>query len=206
MTLNQIGDLILHDLDGGLSPRDSKYDRRDIVLKARQVFAPLIKTLIFEKKAEGDTSAVTNAIYGYELSLQENSAGQKYVSIPTNYMALAHNKGVHRVYAKGNPYLDYVPQSNPGVTSSLPHMQIPNVQYYTIEGLNVIFGKGCKAKKADKIIVQIINPLPDTIDANAALPLPPEIIDEAINRLKQFYLSTISVPADMANNQNPNIK
>lgn len=205
MTLNKIGDLLLHEFSGGVPARDSGLDRRDLVLKARNYFSLALKPIIFEKKNEGDTSAVSQAIYQYELTLEDNGT-EKWVTIPDVYMALPHNKGVHRVYTKGNPYDDYVIQHHPGITSNLPHMKLQNVQYGNIRGLKVIFGKGCTAKKATRIIVEIINPLVDVIGADDPIPAPPEIVAEVISRLRAEFAPLLQVPADMANNQNPNIK
>lgn len=204
ITLKQIADLFLHDFSGGVPSKDSTLDRRDVIKKARGFLNTVLKPVVYEKLSEGDRSAITQAIYTYELSLQEDSTGQKYLAIPDSYMALVHNRGIHRIFSKGNPYNDYVIQHHPGITGNLPHTKIKGVQFAYIEGMKVMMSKGCTAKKSDKIILQIINTAPDAIGENDALPMAPEHLSEVLRLLKQDYFPTVAIPADMTNNQNPN--
>jgi hypothetical protein len=207
MTLRNIADLLLHDLSGGVPSKDSNLDRRDIIMKARAYMNAVIKPIYFEKKNEGDNSAITQAIYPYEVSLEEESGTkQKYLTIPDVYMALPHNKGIHRLHIKGNPYSDFTIQHNPGISGTLPHTKLKNIQYCYIEGMKIKMGPGCTAKKADKLILQIINIAPDALGDNDPLPLMPEQLAELNRLLKADYAPLLQVPADMANNQSPNIK
>lgn len=205
ITLQQIADLILHDFEGGLPSKESKLDRRDIILKARSFLHTVLKPVMYEKWAEGDKSALSQAIYTYELSLSEDAEG-KYIAIPDFYMALPDNRGIHRIYVKGNPYVDFTPQANPGITGNLPHASLKGMQYYTVEGMKIRIRKGSAAKKGDKMMLQIINMAPDALAETASLPLMGEQLAELIRLLKQDYAPFAGVQTDYLNNQNANIK
>lgn len=205
VTLNQIADLILHDFEGGIPSKDSKLDRRDIIKKARSFIHTIVKPLYYEKWNEGDKSAIPQCIYSYELSLSEDAEG-KYIAIPDFYMSLPDNRGIHRVYVKGNRYADFVIQNNPGVTGDLPHSSMKGVQYCSIEGLKVRMNKGCTAKKADKMILQIINIAPEALADDADLPLMGEQLAELLKLLKMDYAPFANVQTDYLNNNNPNIR
>lgn len=204
ITLTQIGDLFLRDFSGGDQSKDSQLDRRDVIKRARYFANAVLKPIYFEKLSEGDRSAIAQAIYSYELSATKDSTGQYYLSIPDSFMALVHNRGVHRIYPKGNPFRDFVIQHNPGISSNLPHMKLAGVQYCYIEGLKVWFGKGCVANKADKFILQIINVAPDAIADTDPLPIMPEQVGEIMRLLKMDYAPVASIPNDYLNNQNAN--
>lgn len=206
ITLNQIADLVIHDFEGGLPSQESKLDRRDIVKKARHFLPTVLKPVLWGKISEGDRSTIPQAIYTYELSLQEDSQDRKYLAIPDLYMALHDNRGIHRLYVKGNPYADFVPMNNPGVSAMLPHSKLKGVQYYYVEGMNIIIGPGSIAKKADKMILQIINPAPDALGENDALPMLPEQLAELIRLVKMDYAPFANVQTDYLNNQNANIR
>lgn len=205
-TLKNIADLIMHDLNGGDKSKDSQVDERDIIKKARIYCNAVLQPIIWGKKAEGDNSAVTQAIYPYELSLQTDSAGQKYLTIPDVYAALVYNKGIHRLYVKGNPYRDFVIMHNPGISGRMPHTKLKNIQYCYIEGMSIKMGPGCTAKKADKLILQLINAAPDAIGVTDVLPMAPEQLSEVIRLIKADYLPTAQVPNDYVNNQNTSIR
>lgn len=207
MTLRNIADLLIHDLSGGVASKDSTLDRRDIIMKARGYLNTLLKPIYFEKKNEGDNSPISQAIYSYELSLEEEAGTkQKYLTIPDVYMALPFNKGINRLYVKGNPNRDFVIQHNPGISGTLPHTKLKNIQFCYIEGMKIKMGKGCTAKKADKLILQIINIAPDALGENDPLPIIPEQLADLNKMLKSDYAPFLQIPADMANNENPNIR
>lgn len=205
ITLNQLADMLLHDFEGGIPSKESKLDRRDIILKARGFIHAVVKPLYYEKWNEGDKSAIPQCIYSYELSLLEDAEG-KYISIPDFYMALPDNRGIHRVYVKGNRFSDFVIQTNPGITGDLPHSSMKGVQYCSIEGLKVRMNKGCTAKKADRMILQIINIAPEALAADAALPLMGEQLAELIKLLKMDYAPFANIQSDYLNDNNPNVK
>lgn len=205
ITLNQIADLLIHDFDGGIPSKDSKLDRRDIIKKARAFLHTVLKPVEHEKLADGDKSAIAQAIYSYELSLQEDTEG-KFIAIPDFYMALRDNRGVHRLYVKGNPYNDFTIQQNPGISGSLPHASMKGVQYCWIRRMQVRISQGTTAKKADKMILEIINMAPDALGDSDALPIMGEQLAELLRLLKMDYAPFMNVQTDYLNNQNTNIR
>lgn len=206
ITLNQIADLILHDFEGGLPSHDSKMDRRDIVKKLRVFLPTVLKPVMWNKIAEGDRSAIPQAIYTYELTLEEDGQRRKFIAIPDLYMALHDNRGFHRLYVKGNPYVDFILMNNPGVSGQLPHAHMRGVQYVYLEGMNVVIGPGSIAKKADTMVLQIINPAPDAIGDNDLIPMIPEQVADLIRLVKMDYAPFANVQTDYLNNSNSNIR
>ena len=206
MTLREIADLIIHEFEGGDRSKDSQMDRRDIILKARNYAAAVLKPIYFEKLNEGDRTAVAQAIYSHEGSLAKDEASRQYIEVPDAYMNLHGNRGLHRVFIKGNPYTDFVIQHNPGITSNLDHMLLEGNQFCYIEGRRIIMSKGCKASKGDKIVVQIINPAPSSLAETDQLPASPEQVAEIMRLIRQDYAPVIAIPNDTLNNQNPNIR
>jgi hypothetical protein len=207
ITLKNIADLIIHDLSNGVASKDSTYDARDIIMKARVFLNAVLKPVAyFDKWNSGDKSAVTQAIYSYELTVDKDAVGQMYVTIPDFYAVLPNNRGVHRIYIKGNPYADFIPQSNPGISGDLPHTKIKGLQYCYTEGRTTRFPKDCNVKKGDKVILQIINSAPDAVGENDALPATHEQISEVLRMLKADLLPVAQIPADNLNNGNTNIR
>lgn len=207
LTLKKIATLFIHDMSGGgIASKDSVLDERDVILKLRSYLNTVMKPIFFEKKNEGDNSAITQAIYPYELSVQVDDTGKKFVTLPDTYMALPYNKGIWRAFVKGNYTRDFVLQHNPGISSNLPHMKLKDIQYCYVEGLKLKFGRDCTASKADKIIVQILNMAPDVLGENDPLPMVPEQLAEVNNMLKRDFAPFAQIPVDYANNQNTNIR
>jgi hypothetical protein len=208
LTLQKIAQVFVHDFSGGIPSKDSTLDVRDVILKARGYLNTVLKPIYFDKKNEGDNSAISQAIYEYECSLATETTGQKYIAIPDVYMALPHNKGIHRLFIKGDfsSTSDFVIQHTPGISSNLPHMKLKNIQYCYIEGMKIKMAKGCRAKKADKIMLQIINIAPDAIGDSDPLPIMPEQLAELNRMLKIDFAPFAQVPADKLNNQNTNIR
>jgi hypothetical protein len=191
---------------GGLASKDSVLDERDVILKARSYLNTVMKPIIFEKKNEGDNSAITQALYPYELIVDVDATEQKFATIPDTFMALPDNRGLWRVFMKGNYTRDFVLQHNPGISGNLPHTKLKNIQYCYVEGLKVKFAKGCTVRKGDHIIVQIWNMAPDALGDNDPLPMVPEQLAELNSMLKKDFAPFAQIPQDMLNNQNTNIR
>lgn len=202
-TLQQIADLFISDVSGGKVSKDSTISKQEVIKKIRSFVHTVIKPVYYEKWNEGDKSAIPQCIYTYELSLQEDAYG-KYIAIPDFFMALPDNRGVHRVFVKGNSYDDFVIQNNPGITGNLPHSSMKGVQYATIEGLKVRMGKGSMASKANKIMLQIINVAPDALLETDPLPLMGEQVAELMKLLKMDYAVFAGITTDYLNNANTN--
>lgn len=205
ITLQQLSDLFISDVSGGKVSKDTTVSRQEVVKKIRSLVHTVMKPVYYDKWAEGDKSAVPQCIYSYELSLQEDAEG-KYIAIPDFYMALPDSRGIHRVYVKGNRYNDFVIQHNPGISGELAHSSMKGVQYCSIEGLKVRINKGSTAKKADKMILQIINVAPDALADTDPLPMVPEQIEMLMRLLKADFAVFAGIQTDYANNQNNNIR
>lgn len=203
ITPNNIADLFISDFSGGDQSKDSPLDRREVVLKIRSYIIPLVKGEYYNKWNEGDKSAISSIIASYELSLAKDDTSQLYLTIPEFYMTLPYNKGVHRLYIKGNPYNDFYLMHNPGISGNLPHTKIKNEQSCYIEGNKIKMGPGCTAKKADKIVLQLLVPAPDSVGDDEALPILQEHVHEIMKMLRADF---VPIPNDMANDNNPNTK
>lgn len=206
ITLTQLADIFISDFSGGDQSKDSQLDKREVILKIRSYLNPILKLEYYGKMNEGDKSAITSAIASYEVNLSEDDAGQKYIDIPDFYMTLPHNKGLHRIHIKGNAFRDFIPVSNPGVSGELPHMKIKGLQYFYVEGKKAMMLNGCIASKADKIVLQLIVPAPDSLGDTDPLPLLKEHMGDVMARLKQDFAPMAMIPNDYANNQNKDIK
>lgn len=205
ITLKQISDLFISDISGGKVSKDSTVSPQEVIKKIRSFLHTVLKPVIWDKIAYGDRTAITQAIYSYELSLLEDAQG-KYLDIPDLYMALHDNRGFHRLYVKGNPFADFVLMHNPGISGELPHASMKGVQYCYLEGQRVRIAKGSIAKKADKMILQILNQAPDAVDENTNIPILPEQLSEILRLLKMDYAPMAGIQTDYINNQNTNIR
>lgn len=206
ITPKQLADTFISDQSGGDQSKDSGLDVREVILKIKSYIVPLVKGEYFGKLNEGDKSAITQLIATYELSLEVEDTGQKFITIPDFYITLPYNKGIHRLYIKGNPFNDFVIMHQPGISGRLPHTLIKNEQFCYIEAMKVKMGPGCTAKKADKIILQLITPSPDTLGDNDPMPILNEHVAQIMEMLKRGFAPVAMLPNDMANDNNPNIK
>lgn len=205
ITLKQAAELFISDVSGGKVSKDSAVNLQEVIKKLRSYIHTVVKPVYYDKWAEGDKSAVPQCIYPYELSLQSDAEGN-YIAIPDFYMSLPDSRGIHRLYVKGNRFSDFVIQHNPGISGDLPHASMKGVQFCSIEGLKIRMNKGCTAKKADKIILQIINIAPDALADTDPIPLMPEQLAQVMRLMKQDYAAFAGIQSDYLNNNNPNIK
>jgi hypothetical protein len=190
ITLSQIAEQYIRDVSGGDQSKDSQVDRREVIVKIRQLMNQLLMGSYFQKWNEGDRSATTMYIASYELTINKSEDERYYVDLPEFYVSLPYNRGIHRVFRKGSPENGFTPQHNYSVSDRVNASRVNSIDYYYVEGLRVFLRGKHTVQKDGKIVAQLIVAAPDSVGENDPLPIIPEHQSVILQALKQGYLPT----------------
>lgn len=208
-TLGTIGERIIRGLSGGDIPSDSPYKMEFVIADIKDALREDLKLEILQRRSgrEDDRTPVTQYIATYPNVLIQWDAVTKrcYFDLPSSYMSLKHNKGIHWVADARTPHLQMIPVANPGVTIHLPHADMERVNYaFYIEGLKGFFLRNVLRDKLQKLLLKLIVPAPDTWTIDMPLPVLPENIARVMDVVKNRQL--MRVPQDRLNDGNPNLR
>ncbi len=202
-------DLVIRDLSGGDIPDDSPYDRNFVLAHIINGIREDLKLELLQRGsgAEADRTPITQYIATYEdVPLEYNSKMfESYIDLPSGYMSLKHNKGIHWVADMRTPMKQMIPVANPGVTQNLPHADLERINFsFYVEGLKIKFTRNIKAEEVTKIFLKLIIPAPDGIGLDEPIALIPEnvgrITDIAKKRVQNLAIN------DRLADGNPNIR
>ena len=191
-TLKGEAEFILRDLSGHSVTTDRAIDIREIQDKIRATLSELLNLEIFEKKAEGDRSAVHMYISSYEVQVKMDSEDIPYIVIPDIYVNLPNNEGIHSLYPKGKPYARFYMDNNPSVRSRIMAGEGLGEKTWYVEGLTGYFRNEECVAKDDKLTIKLIIPAPNTLKETDRLPIIPEQIAEMRRRVKKDLLSPLT--------------
>jgi hypothetical protein len=208
-TLNIGAELIIRDLSGGDIPNDSPYSFEQVIAHLRNAMREDLKLEILTRRSgrEDDRTSITQYIATYEnVEVQkESSTFRVYIDLPSAYMSLKHNKGIHAVSPMTKPNERMIPVANPGVTSHLRHAELERLNYgFYVEGQRIYWMRDIKSDGIPKVLLKLIIPAPDNLGNDDPLPLLPEnfarIMDMVKNRVANRVMN------DRLNDGNPNLR
>lgn len=205
-TLKGEAELILRDISGNSITSDRAIDIREIQDKIRATMNELLNLEIFEKKQEGDRTAVTHYIATYPLTVQINEDDEPYFIIPDLYINLPNNEDIHNLYKKGKPRDGFIIDNNPSVGSEIFAGSMLGRKGFYVEGFTGKFMDEECVKKDDKLTIQLIIAVPNNLKETDRLPLIPEQIAQMRRIVKQDILGAVTPEdkvQDGVDNSNP---
>ena len=158
-TLDFLAEQLHRLLSGGDVPRDSPWDRRELLLLVTQANARVIQASYWDNlKADGEHSVdglLTVALDG--LPLTEDTARKEWVAtLPRAYISLPAGRGLQRVRYAGKPGLfDLVSAPKGLLMGSRVLAALPN-DTYEVVGLQVRVAARCPLKAPVALDVRVV--------------------------------------------------
>lgn len=209
-TLATIAERVIRRLSGGDIPSDSPYKVEFVIADVRDALRADLKLELLERRAgkEDDRTPITQYIATYEdvAILEEKSTYRTFIPIPSNYVSMKHNKGIHWVASMKTPEIRMIPVANPSVSRNLPHFNLERQNFgYYVEGMKIYWTRNILKDKHTKALLKLIVPAPDTWGINDPLPLLPENVARIIDGVVARNLNP-KVPQERLNDGNPNYR
>jgi hypothetical protein len=205
ITLKQIADLHIDKWAGGMQTHDTQDYRRSTILKIRGICNGLLKIDILNMRNDGDKKGSGTALAEYERPVTKEG-GVASATLPEFPISIAHDGGIHRVFPKDRAQggYDFERTYDPGVSIKTRSGNYYGSKKYWIVGNKINFrGAYVEPDEDMNVIIQMFVAAPDTIGEDAALPIPPEYVEEILRRLD--IMKQPVMPADKVNNNNPNL-
>lgn len=209
-TLGTTAERVIRRLSGGDIPSDSPYKMEFIVADVRDMFRADLKLEVLERRTgqEDDRTPVTQYIATYfDIPVQlEILTKRAYIDMPSNYMSLKHNKGIHWVASMRTPNRKMILIANPSVAINLPQADLERLNYgYYVEGLRIYWMRDIMKDKEMKVLLKLLIPAPDTWTIDMPLPVLPENVSRVIDAVVAKNLNP-KVPQERLNDGNPNYR
>lgn len=199
-TLRGEAELILKDLSGHSITSERKIDIREIQDKIRATLNELLNLKIYEKKQEGDRTPITQYIATYPVTVKLDD-DVPYFDIPDLYVTLPNNEGIYNLYPKGRPRDHFIIDNNPYVGAEIEAGAVLGKKSFFIEGLNGYFMDEECVKEGDKLTLQLIIAVPNTLKETDRLPLVPEQVAQMRRIIKQDILGAPTPEDSVQDNQ-----
>ncbi|MEJ7644275.1 MAG: hypothetical protein WKF87_06750 [Chryseolinea sp.] len=209
-TLATTAERIIRRLSGGDIPSDSPYKMEFVIEDVRDALRADLKLELLERRSgqEDDRTPITQYIATYFNIpvILEAATNRTYIEIPSNYMSLKHNKGIHWVASMRTPTRKMIPIANPSVTMNLPHGDLERGNHgYYVEGMKIYSMRNLLTDKGSKLLLKLLVPAPDTWSQDDPLPVLPENISRVMD-IVVGRMSNPKVPQERLNDGNPNYR
>lgn len=207
ITLKKIAALHIEQVAGGDASKDVTLSYQVIIPRIRHLLNDFIKPLMLERYSDDDKTPPSNFIVNYQFNITNDPLGA-YVDLTEHYLALPHNKGIHRVIHRvpsasmPGQYVDTecTPTMDAATNRNTRAGRYPTMKKYYPEGHRIRFQNiYAEPGQTNIAIVQQIVAAPDSYGENDALPLSPDMISQVLLKLLNF---TAVAPQDKLNNQN----
>lgn len=179
-TFNILAERIIRDLSNGPISSDSPYDPEYIKLKIRDAMQESLKMEILGKRTgqTDDKEPPTSCIFTYTLDvLIESATHRVYIELPSYFVSLKYNKGIHSVAPVKKSLHAMIRVQNPTVSSHLPHADLERANYgYYVEGLKVFWMRDIIKDDITRVLVKLVSAAPSNFGDDDVLPLIPENI------------------------------
>lgn len=207
-TLNILTERVIRRLSGGDIPIDSPYDPAFVKEEIRDTINEDFKAEILRRRAgdEDDKGAITQFIVSYpDIAVQvEASTERVYAELPSYFLSIKHNKGIHSVSAMKKQLKPMIRIKHPEVVARLPHANLEGQNYgWYSEGMKIYWMRDIKRDKIDKVMIKLLIAA-SSPSGDDPLPLLPEsiarILDIATMRVQNKFTQ------DRLNDNNPNLR
>lgn len=197
-TLRKLSHQVIRLLSGGDKSRDSQLDVREVALYVGQTIEALVTENILNeiKKTNGRTiidglKIPSNYIAQFRnLAVKEDvDMKEYYVDIPSSYLSLPNNKGIHQVSGMKNSKQPFIISSNGsiGIYDGLPASFLENrIECYP-EGLKLYFNCDIRKHGVTKVLLKIVIGTPSELSLDDPIPLSPSEEKETVDLTASFF-------------------
>lgn len=198
-TLRKIASQVIELESGGPVSNDSGLSLLYVIELVRQVANALLPGKIYEKLNQDDKSPLQLMIATYTVTVQKDSDGNKYLTLPEFSYSLPFNKGVS-IAPVDDPTNEFIPRNNPAVSRVLPCSKLDPDQYsYWQRGTTIFFDDDIEF---NKVLVNLLVAAPNSLGPDDQLPLYPEMQADVIQKVREM-LKTMPIQ-DKIQDNNPN--
>lgn len=201
ITLGVIAQQAIRRLVGGNQSKDSQLDRREVILRLRQIMNEKAKMSFFENYKLGDAAVEGQYVATYLNIpiLKDTGRNEQYSEIPVSYVALPKGRGVREVSPmKGNcnPFA-IIQHGSKGIYRNLPAGNLQGHIGCYPEGNRIYYSNNPISKGFDKVLMKLAVAAPDDLLDTAPLPIDASIENQLVNELVMFFQK--KVPQDKIN-------
>lgn len=195
----KLSEQILRIFSGGNISRDAQITIQELSIAVTQEFAIAVKANYYRNRAEGVTEVNGSYIYSFQATvLNDEELGMKYSQIPSPFIDLPNEMGIHQVSYKNSQNDPFVrtPNGFLGLMQGLPLDGLEGrVGFYTeadrIYYINIDTNKDVIFKLAVAL---------DTIDDDTLINISPDIQSMIIDNVTKKYMVEQQIPHDNINN------
>lgn len=197
ITLNQLSTEVIRTMSGGDQSIESKIQRREVIVRIRQVLNEMLKVELLNHRSEGTRLPVSQYIGTYPGLVVQEVGDQKHLELPETFLGLPYNKGIYALYPDNRPKSQIIRRNNPYVSNGLASKYLEGSEGYWTEGFKVYFDDPEFSHK--KVTAKLVIAAPDTIGKDDPLPITPEMQSQAIRAVTQDMMLQKAIPEDQIN-------
>lgn len=197
-TLRKLSHQVIRVLSGGDKSRDSQLDVREVSLYVGQTIETLVKEDIISeiKKVNGRTTIdglkiPSNYIARFKnlTVIEDADMKEYYTDIPSSYIALPNNKGIHQVSGMKNSKQPFIVSSNGsiGIYDGLPASFLEGRIECYAEGLRLYYNCDIRKRGIKKVLLKIVMGTPSDLTLDDPIPLSPSEEKEVVDTTALFF-------------------
>jgi hypothetical protein len=195
ITLGIIAQQAIRRLVGGNQSKDSQLDRREVVLKLRQIMNEKAKISFFENYKLGEAAIEGQYVATYlNIDIQKDTdRNEQYSEIPVSYVALPKGRGIREVSPmKGNcnPFA-ILQHGAKGIYRTLPAGELQGHIGCYPEGNRIYYSGNPISKGFNKVLMKLAVAAPDSLDESAPIPIDASIENQLVNELVVFFQNKV---------------
>lgn len=201
ITLDIISQQAIRKLVGGNQSKDSQLDRREVILKLRQIMNEKAKISFFENYKLGEPGVEGQYVASYkDVPIQRDTdRNEEYSEIPVSYVTLPNGRGIREVLPmKGNCNAFAIIKH--GAKSVYKNLPAGNLQGHVgcyPEGNRIYYTNKPLSKGYLKVMIKLTVAAPDDLGESDPLPIDASIENQLVNELVMFFQQ--KVPQDKVN-------
>lgn len=202
----KIAQQVIRKCSGGNQSKDSQLDRREVMLKVRQIMNEECKKSFFENYNLGEpgVEGVYVARYTNVDVLKDTNTNEEYSNIPSTYVALPNGRGIREVVpVKSGCYpLIIRKHGAKGIFAMLPAGNLEGELGCWPEGNKLIYDRSLLAKGIKKVTIKLAVAAPDSVAEDDDLPIDESAASSIVDKAVAFFIQ--QMPQDRTNNNDPN--
>ena len=222
-SIKGIAERVQRILNGGNTPRDSKFHDLDVEYLVRDTAAKLIKGEWFNERNEGGKDIDSRYVVPFDgLPVLKDTFGDNYIDMPVDsYVRLPYGAGIRSIRpdntgtntrrTKNLETRAFIPISNrfEDIYFQLPAGSIEGQYGWMVRKDKVYFtkryGKTLLEYDISKVRLDVVSADPKAIDTEENLPLSSEMVQQLITEVVTLFTQGAPKVVDVINDQNSNI-
>lgn len=206
ITLAKIAQQVIRRASGGNQSKDSQLDRREVMLRIRQVMNEECKKSFFENYNLGEPGVEGQYVARYTnvAVLKDTTTNEEYSNIPSTYAALPNGRGIREVVPVKSGCFPLIirKHGSKGIYSRLDVANMQGALGCWPEGNKLYYDQSLLKQGIQKVTIKLAVAAPDSVGEDDDLPIDESAATAIVDKTFQFFYPP--VPQDRINNNNPN--